>query len=160
MDLKRKRKCLRDTQKRHLCFFTFFVHLSLRRNPANGHLPLREALLSRQVSVCLCQKKKNIYIYFTHSNKNLSPAVSHLDVLVVYEAAHHGDVGVALRGADPRSLLHLVPHAARPVFAPPRVVGWDVERQQVTVLEGRQKSWANGLWLWWGLCKEPCATVQ
>lgn len=68
------------------------------------------------------------------SNKNLSTAVNDLDVLVVYEAAHDGDVGMALCGADPRSLLHLVPHAARPMFAPPRVVGGDVKRQQVTVL--------------------------
>lgn len=69
--------------------------------------------------VCLYVKIK----YFTHSNKDLSTAVSDLDVLVVYEAAHHSDVGMALCGADPRSLLHLFPHTAWPVFAPPRVVG-------------------------------------
>lgn len=73
--------------------------------------------------VRLYVKKKKKRKCFTHSNKNLSSAVSDLDVLVVYEAAHNGDVGMALCGADPRSLLHLVPHAAWTVFAPPRVVG-------------------------------------
>lgn len=59
----------------------------------------------------------------THSNKNLCATVRNLNVLVVHEAAHDSDVGVALCGADPRSLRHLSPHTARPVFAPPRVMG-------------------------------------
>lgn len=59
----------------------------------------------------------------THSNKNLRAAMHDLDVLVVHEAAHDSDVGVALCGADPWSLRHLSPHAARPMFAPPGVMG-------------------------------------
>lgn len=96
--------------------------------------------MSRHVCACVSATS-------THSNKNLSTAVNDLDVLVVYEAAHDGDVGMALCGADPRSLLHLVPHAARPMFAPPRVVGGDVKRQQVTVLEGRQKRMSKVLYV-------------
>lgn len=45
-----------------------------------------------------------------------------LDVLVVHEAAHDRDVGVALRGVDPWSLRHLSPHTTRPVLTPPRVM--------------------------------------
>lgn len=77
---------------------------------------------------------------FTHSDENLRSAMHDLDVLVVHEAAHDSDVGVALGGADPWSLRHLSPHAARPVFAPPRVMGGDVECQQVTVLKGERKT--------------------
>lgn len=59
----------------------------------------------------------------THSNKNLCATMHDLDVLVVHEAAHDSDVGVALGGADSWSLRHLSPHAARSVFTPPRVMG-------------------------------------
>lgn len=62
-----------------------------------------------------------------------------LDVLVVHEAAHDSDVGVALGGADSWSLRHLSPHAARSVFTPPRVMGWDVKCQQVTILKGEKE---------------------
>lgn len=40
------------------------------------------------------------FLTYTYSNKNLSAAVHNLNVLVVHEAAHHSDVGVALRGVD------------------------------------------------------------
>lgn len=50
-----------------------------------------------------------------------------LNVLVLHEAAHDSDVGVALCGADPWSLWHLSPHTAWPMFAPPGVMGWDVK---------------------------------
>lgn len=53
------------------------------------------------------------------SNKNLCPTVHDLDVLIVHEAAHDSDVGVALRGMDPRSLWHLSPHTAGAMFTPP-----------------------------------------
>lgn len=69
-----------------------------------------------------------------------------LDVLVVHEAAHDSDVGVALCGADPWSLRHLSPHTARPVFAPPRVMCRDVKCQQVTVLKGEKKLLLLGLY--------------
>lgn len=71
----------------------------------------------------------------TYSDENLRAAMHDLNVLVVHEAAHDSDVGVALCGADPWSLRHLSPHAAGPVFTPPRVMGRDVKCQQVTVLK-------------------------
>ena len=58
----------------------------------------------------------------THSNEDLCAAVHDLDVLIVQEAAHDRDVGVALCGADPWSLGHLSPHTARAVLAPPGVM--------------------------------------
>lgn len=73
----------------------------------------------------------------THSHEDLRTTVCHLDVLVVQEAAHDGDVGLALRGAHPRSLRHLLPDAAGPVFTPPGVMGGDVKSQKVAVLKGR-----------------------
>lgn len=77
----------------------------------------------------------------THGNEDLSAAVHDLDVLVVHEAAHDGDVGVALGGVDPpRSLRHLPPHTARPVFAPPGVMGGDIKCQQVTVLQREKEN--------------------
>lgn len=72
----------------------------------------------------------------THGHEDLGSAVCNLDVLVVQEAAHDGDVGLAVCGADAWSLMHLSPHTARPVFTPPGVMGGDVEGQKVTVLEG------------------------
>lgn len=72
----------------------------------------------------------------THSHKDLCTAVCNLDVLVVQEAAHDGDVGLALCSADPWSLRHLSPDTARPMFTPPGVMGRDVEGQKVTVLKG------------------------
>ena len=59
----------------------------------------------------------------THSNKNLRAAMHDLDVLVVHEAAHDSDVGVAFCAADPCSLWHLCPHTAGTVFTPPGVMG-------------------------------------
>lgn len=79
------------------------------------------------------------FLTCTHSNKDLRATVNHLDVLVVHQAAHDSDGGVALCGADPRSLRHLSPHATWPVFAPPGVMAGDVKCQQVTVLEGEIK---------------------
>lgn len=60
---------------------------------------------------------------YTHSNKNLCATVHDLNVLVLHEAAHDCDVGVALCGVNPWSLWHLSPHTARPMFAPPGVMG-------------------------------------
>lgn len=68
------------------------------------------------------------------SDEDLCAAMHDLDVLVVHEAAHDSDVGVALCGPDPGSLWHLSPHTARTMFTPPGVVGRDVKCQQVTVL--------------------------
>lgn len=79
-----------------------------------------------------------VFAFFTctHSHKDLCTTVCNLDVLVVQEAAHDGDVGLALCGADPWSLRHLSPDAARPMFTPPGVMGGDVKGQKVTVLKG------------------------
>lgn len=59
----------------------------------------------------------------THSNKNLRAAMHDLNVLVIHEAAHDSDVGVALCGADPGGLRHLSSYAAWAVFTPPGVMG-------------------------------------
>lgn len=75
----------------------------------------------------------------THSNKNLCTTMCNLNVLIVQEAAHDSDIGLALCGYDPRSLRHLAPHTAWPVFAPPWVMGWDVECQHVTVLKRKKE---------------------
>lgn len=79
-----------------------------------------------------------VFAFFTctHSHKDLCTTVCNLDVLVVQEAAHDGDVGLALCGADPWSLRHLSSDAARPMFTPPGVMGGDVKGQKVTVLKG------------------------
>lgn len=118
------RKELQGKQKHHLPFY--HIHLSQREKPtaseAAAGCSARTAVTSCykfiQVSICMLHLQTS-----THSNKNLCAAVRHLDVLVVHEAAHDSDVRVALCGADPRSLGHLFPHTARPVFAPPRVMG-------------------------------------
>lgn len=77
------------------------------------------------VSACehVGARDASVLLTCTHGNKNLRAAVHDLDVLVVHEAAHDSDVGVALCGADPRSLWHLSPHTPRPMFAPPGVMG-------------------------------------
>lgn len=74
----------------------------------------------------------------THSNKNLCAAMHDFDVLVVHEAAHDSDVGVALCAVDPWSLWHLCSHTARTMFTPPGVMGRDVKCQQITVLEDKE----------------------
>lgn len=77
------------------------------------------------VSTCEYVSTKVTYAFLTctYSNKNLSAAMHNLNVLVLHEAAHDSDVGVALRGADPCSLWHLSPHTAWSMFAPPGVMG-------------------------------------
>lgn len=64
-----------------------------------------------------------LYGWCTHSNKNLHAAMHDLYVLVVHEAAHDSDVGVALCGADSGGLWHLSPHTAGTVLTPPGVMG-------------------------------------
>ena len=73
----------------------------------------------------------------THGEEDLRGALRDLDVLVVQQAAHDGEVGLVLCrvGADSRrALVDVAPHAAWPVLPPPGVVRRDVEREQVTVL--------------------------
>lgn len=74
-------------------------------------------------------------VHKTHeSNKDLRAAMHDLNVLVVHEAAHDSDVGVAVCGTDFWSLWHLSSDTARSMFTPPGVVGWDVKCQQIAVL--------------------------
>lgn len=87
----------------------------------------------------MCDTRVFAFFTCTHGHKDLGAAVCDLDVLVVQEAAHDGDVGLALCGADPRGLVHLSPHTAWPVLTPPGVMGGDVEGQKVTVLKGTSR---------------------
>lgn len=61
-----------------------------------------------------------------------------LDVLVVHEAAHDSDEGLALWGVDSGGLLHLSPHTAGTVLAPPGVMRWYVKCQKITLLEEKK----------------------
>lgn len=61
-----------------------------------------------------------------------------LDVLVVHEAAHDRDVGVAPCGPDSGGLWHLSPHTAGTVLAPPGVMSWYVKCQQIALLEEKK----------------------
>lgn len=117
----KKEKVLEGEQKHHLPFYLFPPFTDRKSHCEPSRCPLFSEFLLR-VSACVCLRV-TLEKSCTHSDENLRAAVGHLDVLVVHEAAHDSDVGVALGGAHPRSLLHLAPHAARPVFAPPRVMG-------------------------------------
>ena len=86
--------------------------------------------------VCVCLTQAFVEKVDTHRYEDLGAAVYDLYVLVVHEAAHDGDVGLAVGSAHAR-LGHLLPHTPRAVLTPPRVVGRDVEGQQCAVLEGQ-----------------------
>lgn len=75
----------------------------------------------------------------TYCYEYLKGAVQDLDVLVLHNAAHHRDEGLAVQTLH-SCCLHLLAHAARPVLAPPRVMSRDVEGQEVALLQQASSS--------------------
>lgn len=70
----------------------------------------------------------------TYRDEDLEAAVQHLYVLVLQQAAHDGDVGLCVC-ATLSAGRDLSPDAARPMLAPPGVMGRDVKGQEVAVLK-------------------------